>query len=110
MEKEVESLLLCDAWLPLSFSVLTSFYNAEDESNLLLPKLPTLPKKYVSVLFLWNGTCHFSSAFNMVPISYAFLTSIPYLYFLLVTATPQKYLGMYTFLIFKQGGLLLFER
>lgn len=27
------------------FSVLTSFYNAEDESNLLLPKLPTLPKK-----------------------------------------------------------------
>ncbi|XP_050005556.1 anaphase-promoting complex subunit 4 isoform X3 [Alexandromys fortis] len=27
-------------------SVLTSFYNAEDESNLLLPKLPTLPKNY----------------------------------------------------------------
>uniref|UniRef100_A0A8B9VNU7 Anaphase-promoting complex subunit 4 n=1 Tax=Anas zonorhyncha TaxID=75864 RepID=A0A8B9VNU7_9AVES len=26
-------------------SVLTSFYNAEDESNLLLPKLPALPKK-----------------------------------------------------------------
>uniref|UniRef100_A0A493TZQ2 Anaphase-promoting complex subunit 4-like WD40 domain-containing protein n=1 Tax=Anas platyrhynchos platyrhynchos TaxID=8840 RepID=A0A493TZQ2_ANAPP len=25
-------------------SVLTSFYNAEDESNLLLPKLPALPK------------------------------------------------------------------
>ncbi|XP_069449892.1 anaphase-promoting complex subunit 4 isoform X2 [Ovis canadensis] len=27
-------------------SVLTSFYNSEDESNLLLPKLPTLPKNY----------------------------------------------------------------
>uniref|UniRef100_A0A8C0G4P3 Anaphase-promoting complex subunit 4 n=1 Tax=Chelonoidis abingdonii TaxID=106734 RepID=A0A8C0G4P3_CHEAB len=27
-------------------SVLTSFYNAEDESNLLLPKLPALPKNY----------------------------------------------------------------
>lgn len=52
MEREVESLLLCDAWFPLPFSVLTSFYNAEDESNLLLPKLPTLPKKYVLVLFL----------------------------------------------------------
>ncbi|XP_021115868.1 anaphase-promoting complex subunit 4 isoform X3 [Heterocephalus glaber] len=31
----------CTGW-----SVLTSFYNAEDESNLLLPKLPTLPKNY----------------------------------------------------------------
>ncbi|NXT23312.1 APC4 protein, partial [Syrrhaptes paradoxus] len=29
-------------------SVLTSFYNAEDESNLLLPKLPALPKKYIN--------------------------------------------------------------
>uniref|UniRef100_A0A8B9CE52 Anaphase-promoting complex subunit 4 n=1 Tax=Anser brachyrhynchus TaxID=132585 RepID=A0A8B9CE52_9AVES len=28
-------------------SVLTSFYNAEDESNLLLPKLPALPKNYI---------------------------------------------------------------
>ncbi|XP_074848671.1 anaphase-promoting complex subunit 4 isoform X2 [Carettochelys insculpta] len=27
-------------------SVLTSFYDAEDESNLLLPKLPALPKNY----------------------------------------------------------------
>ncbi|XP_060633849.2 anaphase-promoting complex subunit 4 [Anolis sagrei] len=27
-------------------SVLTSFYDAEDESNLLLPKLPPLPKNY----------------------------------------------------------------
>ncbi|KAJ7327029.1 hypothetical protein JRQ81_016788 [Phrynocephalus forsythii] len=27
-------------------SVLTSFYHAEDESNLLLPKLPALPKNY----------------------------------------------------------------
>ncbi|XP_058049362.1 anaphase-promoting complex subunit 4 isoform X2 [Ahaetulla prasina] len=27
-------------------SVLTSFYNAEDESSLLLPKLPALPKNY----------------------------------------------------------------
>uniref|UniRef100_A0A8C3E5M2 Anaphase-promoting complex subunit 4 n=1 Tax=Corvus moneduloides TaxID=1196302 RepID=A0A8C3E5M2_CORMO len=27
-------------------SLLTSFYNAEDESNLLLPKLPALPKNY----------------------------------------------------------------
>lgn len=94
----------------LPFSVLTSFYNAEDESNLLLPKLPTLPKKYVSVLFLWNEPCRFSSAFNMVPVSHALLKSIPYLCFLLVTATLQKYLGKYTFLIFKQGGLLLFER
>uniref|UniRef100_A0A803VMS3 Anaphase-promoting complex subunit 4 n=2 Tax=Muscicapidae TaxID=36291 RepID=A0A803VMS3_FICAL len=34
-------------------SVLTSFYNAEDESNLLLPKLPALPKNiknYICVL------------------------------------------------------------
>uniref|UniRef100_A0A8B9FF08 Anaphase promoting complex subunit 4 n=1 Tax=Amazona collaria TaxID=241587 RepID=A0A8B9FF08_9PSIT len=29
-------------------SVLTSFYNAEDESNLLLPKLPALPKNYIN--------------------------------------------------------------
>ncbi|OXB63164.1 hypothetical protein ASZ78_001043 [Callipepla squamata] len=28
------------------FSILTSFYNAEDESNLVLPKLPALPKNY----------------------------------------------------------------
>ncbi|NXR37938.1 APC4 protein, partial [Zosterops hypoxanthus] len=34
-------------------SVLTSFYNAEDESNLLLPKLPALPKNpnYVLCIF-----------------------------------------------------------
>uniref|UniRef100_A0A8I3WAU2 Anaphase-promoting complex subunit 4 n=1 Tax=Callithrix jacchus TaxID=9483 RepID=A0A8I3WAU2_CALJA len=33
-------------WPTQRASVLTSFYNAEDESNLLLPKLPTLPKNY----------------------------------------------------------------
>nr|CAG32201.1 hypothetical protein RCJMB04_19o9 [Gallus gallus] len=27
-------------------SILTSFYNAEDEANLVLPKLPALPKNY----------------------------------------------------------------
>ncbi|OBS58196.1 hypothetical protein A6R68_10675 [Neotoma lepida] len=49
----------CLAWRPdgkrndnainiffIFINVLTSFYNAEDESNLLLPKLPTLPKNY----------------------------------------------------------------
>uniref|UniRef100_A0A452J176 Anaphase-promoting complex subunit 4 n=1 Tax=Gopherus agassizii TaxID=38772 RepID=A0A452J176_9SAUR len=33
-------------------SVLTSFYNAEDESNLLLPKLPALPKNNFCDLFV----------------------------------------------------------
>ncbi|KAF1497439.1 Anaphase-promoting complex subunit 4, partial [Megadyptes antipodes antipodes] len=38
-------------------SVLTSFYNAEDESNLLLPKLPALPKNYINPNYVF---CIFS--------------------------------------------------
>uniref|UniRef100_A0A8C0VLI7 Anaphase-promoting complex subunit 4 n=1 Tax=Cyanistes caeruleus TaxID=156563 RepID=A0A8C0VLI7_CYACU len=34
-------------------SVLTSFYNAEDESNLLLPKLPALPKNMLIDTFFY---------------------------------------------------------
>ncbi|XP_070613066.1 anaphase-promoting complex subunit 4 [Erythrolamprus reginae] len=51
-----ESLHSFSVGVPLTFmywmevteenSVLTSFYNAEDESSLLLPKLPALPKNY----------------------------------------------------------------
>ncbi|CAI5783724.1 anaphase-promoting complex subunit 4 isoform X1 [Podarcis lilfordi] len=36
-------------------SVLTSFYNAEDESNLLLPKLPALPKKLNALVLGGNA-------------------------------------------------------
>ncbi|XP_007950759.1 anaphase-promoting complex subunit 4 [Orycteropus afer afer] len=44
----VEAPVSCMHWMEVTVesSVLTSFYNAEDESNLLLPKLPTLPKNY----------------------------------------------------------------
>ncbi|XP_017533232.1 anaphase-promoting complex subunit 4 [Manis javanica] len=44
----VEAPISCMHWMEVTVesSVLTSFYNAEDESNLLLPKLPTLPKNY----------------------------------------------------------------
>ncbi|GAB5570903.1 anaphase-promoting complex subunit 4 isoform X2 [Prionailurus iriomotensis] len=44
----VEAPVSCMHWMEVTAesSVLTSFYNAEDESNLLLPKLPTLPKNY----------------------------------------------------------------
>ena len=45
------TLIFALSYFPLC-SVLTSFYNSEDESNLLLPKLPTLPKKYVPVFNL----------------------------------------------------------
>uniref|UniRef100_A0A2K5K635 Anaphase-promoting complex subunit 4 n=1 Tax=Colobus angolensis palliatus TaxID=336983 RepID=A0A2K5K635_COLAP len=50
----VEAPVSCMHWMEVTVesSVLTSFYNAEDESNLLLPKLPTLPKKYVSLVSL----------------------------------------------------------
>uniref|UniRef100_A0A8D2I2L1 Anaphase-promoting complex subunit 4 n=1 Tax=Urocitellus parryii TaxID=9999 RepID=A0A8D2I2L1_UROPR len=46
----VEAPVSCMHWMEVTVesSVLTSFYNAEDESNLLLPKLPTLPKNYSS--------------------------------------------------------------
>uniref|UniRef100_A0ABK0LM14 Anaphase-promoting complex subunit 4 n=1 Tax=Rattus norvegicus TaxID=10116 RepID=A0ABK0LM14_RAT len=46
----VEAPVSCMHWMEVTVesSVLTSFYNAEDESNLLLPKLPTLPKNYNS--------------------------------------------------------------
>uniref|UniRef100_A0A8D2JJQ4 Anaphase-promoting complex subunit 4 n=1 Tax=Varanus komodoensis TaxID=61221 RepID=A0A8D2JJQ4_VARKO len=36
-------------------SVLTSFYNAEDESSLLLPKLPALPKKLNALVLGGNA-------------------------------------------------------
>uniref|UniRef100_A0A8B9QK28 Anaphase-promoting complex subunit 4 n=1 Tax=Apteryx owenii TaxID=8824 RepID=A0A8B9QK28_APTOW len=42
-------------------SVLTSFYNAEDESNLLLPKLPALPKN--SQFFFWYAHQHIFFSF-----------------------------------------------
>ncbi|KAJ8397492.1 hypothetical protein AAFF_G00437680 [Aldrovandia affinis] len=44
----VESPISCMHWVDVleESSVLTSFYNSEDESNLFLPKLPTLPKSY----------------------------------------------------------------
>ncbi|XP_033277504.1 anaphase-promoting complex subunit 4 isoform X3 [Orcinus orca] len=44
----VEAPVSCMHWMEVTVesSVLTSFYNSEDESNLLLPKLPTLPKNY----------------------------------------------------------------
>ncbi|XP_025976270.2 anaphase-promoting complex subunit 4 isoform X3 [Dromaius novaehollandiae] len=44
----VDSSITYMQWMEVTeeSSVLTSFYNAEDESNLLLPKLPALPKNY----------------------------------------------------------------
>uniref|UniRef100_A0A8B9CEI8 Anaphase-promoting complex subunit 4 n=1 Tax=Anser brachyrhynchus TaxID=132585 RepID=A0A8B9CEI8_9AVES len=45
-------------------SVLTSFYNAEDESNLLLPKLPALPKKKKAVNFFWYAHQHILFCFD----------------------------------------------
>ncbi|XP_053314308.1 anaphase-promoting complex subunit 4 [Spea bombifrons] len=44
----VESPVSCMHWMEVTEenSILTSFYNAEDESNTLLPKLPALPKNY----------------------------------------------------------------
>ncbi|KAJ1214456.1 hypothetical protein NDU88_002075 [Pleurodeles waltl] len=44
----VSSPVACMHWMEITEenSALTSFYNAEDESNLLLPKLPALPKNY----------------------------------------------------------------
>uniref|UniRef100_A0A8C9T3J6 Anaphase-promoting complex subunit 4 n=1 Tax=Scleropages formosus TaxID=113540 RepID=A0A8C9T3J6_SCLFO len=42
----VENAVSCMQWMDVleESSLLTSFYNAEDESSLFLPKLPTLPK------------------------------------------------------------------
>uniref|UniRef100_A0A8C2NA59 Anaphase-promoting complex subunit 4 n=1 Tax=Capra hircus TaxID=9925 RepID=A0A8C2NA59_CAPHI len=50
----VEAPVSCMHWMEVTVesSVLTSFYNSEDESNLLLPKLPTLPKNLLVALFL----------------------------------------------------------
>ncbi|XP_018588699.2 anaphase-promoting complex subunit 4 [Scleropages formosus] len=44
----VENAVSCMQWMDVleESSLLTSFYNAEDESSLFLPKLPTLPKSY----------------------------------------------------------------
>ncbi|KAG7488840.1 hypothetical protein MATL_G00038680 [Megalops atlanticus] len=44
----VENPVSCMHWVDVleESSILTSFYNSEDESNLFLPKLPTLPKSY----------------------------------------------------------------
>uniref|UniRef100_G1MIF8 Anaphase-promoting complex subunit 4 n=1 Tax=Ailuropoda melanoleuca TaxID=9646 RepID=G1MIF8_AILME len=53
----VEAPVSCMHWMEVTAesSVLTSFYNAEDESNLLLPKLPTLPKK-LNILVLGGSS------------------------------------------------------
>uniref|UniRef100_F7GMY6 Anaphase-promoting complex subunit 4 n=2 Tax=Macaca TaxID=9539 RepID=F7GMY6_MACMU len=53
----VEAPVSCMHWMEVTVesSVLTSFYNAEDESNLLLPKLPTLPKK-LNILVLGGSS------------------------------------------------------
>ncbi|XP_056134008.1 anaphase-promoting complex subunit 4 isoform X2 [Lampris incognitus] len=44
----VENPVSCMYWMEVieESSVLSSFYNSEDESKLFLPKLPTLPKSY----------------------------------------------------------------
>ncbi|XP_010870461.1 anaphase-promoting complex subunit 4 [Esox lucius] len=44
----VENPVSCMHWMEVleESSVLSSFYSSEDESNLFLPKLPTLPKSY----------------------------------------------------------------
>ncbi|XP_029445787.1 anaphase-promoting complex subunit 4 isoform X2 [Rhinatrema bivittatum] len=44
----VDSSIACMYWVEVTEenSVLTSFYNAEEEANLLLPILPALPKNY----------------------------------------------------------------
>ncbi|KAJ3599107.1 hypothetical protein NHX12_033070 [Muraenolepis orangiensis] len=44
----VENAVSCMHWMEVveESSVLTSFYNSEDESKLFLPKLPALPKSY----------------------------------------------------------------
>ncbi|KAM6962764.1 anaphase-promoting complex subunit 4 [Aplochiton taeniatus] len=44
----VENPVSCMHWMEVveESSVLTSFYNSEDESKLFLPKLPALPKSY----------------------------------------------------------------
>ncbi|KAM8939864.1 anaphase-promoting complex subunit 4 [Pelodytes ibericus] len=44
----VETPVSCMHWMEVTEenSILTSFYNAEDEANVLLPKLPALPKNY----------------------------------------------------------------
>ncbi|KAI1888724.1 hypothetical protein AGOR_G00171680 [Albula goreensis] len=44
----VENPVSCMNWVDVleESSALTTFYNSEDESNLFLPKLPTLPKSY----------------------------------------------------------------
>uniref|UniRef100_A0A6Q2WTQ1 Anaphase-promoting complex subunit 4 n=1 Tax=Esox lucius TaxID=8010 RepID=A0A6Q2WTQ1_ESOLU len=49
----VENPVSCMHWMEVleESSVLSSFYSSEDESNLFLPKLPTLPKRY-------NSLCH----------------------------------------------------
>uniref|UniRef100_A0A8C6ZSV9 Anaphase-promoting complex subunit 4 n=1 Tax=Nothoprocta perdicaria TaxID=30464 RepID=A0A8C6ZSV9_NOTPE len=46
-------------------SVLTSFYNAEDESNLLLPKLPALPKKIGNFIFWYTAQHVFFSFYRL---------------------------------------------
>uniref|UniRef100_A0A8C5P886 Anaphase-promoting complex subunit 4 n=1 Tax=Leptobrachium leishanense TaxID=445787 RepID=A0A8C5P886_9ANUR len=44
----VETPVSCMHWMEVTEenSILTSFYNAEDEGNILLPNLPALPKNY----------------------------------------------------------------
>ncbi|KAE8629308.1 hypothetical protein XENTR_v10000431 [Xenopus tropicalis] len=52
----LETPISCMQWMEVKVenSVLTSFYNAEDESNVLLPKLPALPKNYTATAKIFS--------------------------------------------------------
>ncbi|KAG8453562.1 hypothetical protein GDO86_000262 [Hymenochirus boettgeri] len=51
----VESPVSCMHWMEVrENSVLTSFHNADDESNVLLPKLPALPKNYTATAKIFS--------------------------------------------------------
>ncbi|OCT99402.1 anaphase promoting complex subunit 4 L homeolog isoform X1 [Xenopus laevis] len=52
----LETPISCMQWMEVNVenSVLTSFYNAEDEANVLLPKLPALPKNYTATAKIFS--------------------------------------------------------
>uniref|UniRef100_M3ZCD1 Anaphase-promoting complex subunit 4 n=1 Tax=Nomascus leucogenys TaxID=61853 RepID=M3ZCD1_NOMLE len=94
----VEAPVSCMHWMEVTVesSVLTSFYNAEDESNLLLPKLPTLPKKYVSLVSLkLILQISLSSAFNTLVALFLIRLNI------LVLGGSSGFIELYAYGMFK---------
>lgn len=80
MERGVESLLLCNAWLLFLLVFWYHFIMLRMNPIFSCLSCPHCQKSmYLFYLFEMN-LANFSSAFNMVPVYYVFLTSVPYLF------------------------------